>query len=229
MSMDAKRHLEHLLSDLSAPQREAVIHTDGPLLILAGPGSGKTRVVTRRAAYLAATVTRPYHILAITFTNKAAREMRERIDALGAGNGMTVGTFHALCAKLLRWHHEYAGIPKNFTIYDTDDRRKLIKRAIEECGLSTTNYSPAGIEHEISRAKNAMISAESYAGRAADWRARTVARIFVQYEQRLREMGGLDFDDLLMRMAVVLAESEELRAKLEDRYQYVLVDEYQDT
>ncbi len=229
MSVDARNRVESLLADLSEPQREAVTHTDGPLLILAGPGSGKTRVVTRRAAYLAATVTRPYHILAITFTNKAAREMRERMDALDAGEGMTVGTFHALCAKLLRWHHELAGVPKNFTIFDTDDRRKLIKKAVEECDLSTTNYSPASVEHEISRAKNVMISAEVYATQAVDWRARTIARIFTQYEKRLREMGGMDFDDLLMRMAIVLAECEELRAKLEDRYQYVLVDEYQDT
>ena len=229
MSTEAKNRIDALLADLSGPQREAVTHTDGPLLILAGPGSGKTRVVTRRAAYLAATVTRPYHILAITFTNKAAREMRERMDALGAGEGMTVGTFHALCAKLLRWHHELAGVPKNFTIFDTDDRRKLIKKAVEECDLSPTNYSPASIEHEISRAKNVMISAEAYASQAQDWRARTIARIYTQYEKRIREMSGLDFDDLLMRMAVVLAECDELRSKLEDRYQYVLVDEYQDT
>jgi|CXWL01.1.fsa_nt_gi DNA helicase-2/ATP-dependent DNA helicase PcrA len=229
MSKDAHNRVEALLGDLSEPQREAVTHTDGPLLILAGPGSGKTRVVTRRAAYLAATVTRPYHILAITFTNKAAREMRERMDALGAGEGMTVGTFHALCAKLLRWHHELAGVPKNFTIFDTDDRRKLIKKAVEECDLPATNFSPASVEAEISRAKNVMVSAEQYATQAVDWRERTIARIFTQYEKRLREMGGMDFDDLLMRMAMVLAECEELRSKLEDRYQYVLVDEYQDT
>lgn len=229
MCLSGQNHIERLLDGLSTPQRDAVTHTDGPLLILAGPGSGKTRVVTRRAAYLAATVTRPYHILAITFTNKAAREMRERVDALGAGEGMTVGTFHALCAKLLRWHHELVGVPKNFTIFDTDDRRKLIKKAVEECDLSAANYSPAAIEAEISSAKNSMISAQQYAAQAFDWRARTIARIFAQYEKRLSEMGGLDFDDLLMRMAIALAECEELRAKLEDRYQYVLVDEYQDT
>lgn len=227
--MEATSRTGRLLADLSPPQREAVTHTDGPLLILAGPGSGKTRVVTRRAAYLAATVTRPHRILAITFTNKAARELRERVDALGVGQGMTVGTFHALCAKLLRWHSEFAGIPKNFTIFDTDDRRKLIKKAIEECDLSAANYSPAGIEHEISGAKNRMVSAAQYAEAARDWRERTIARIFTQYEKRLREMAGLDFDDLLMRMALVLGECEELRSQLEERYQYVLVDEYQDT
>ncbi len=221
--------IERLLADLSDPQREAVTHTDGPLLILAGPGSGKTRVVTRRAAHLAATVTKPHHILAITFTNKAAKEMRERIDALGVGAGMTVGTFHALCAKLLRWHHDRAGISRNFTIFDTDDRRKVIKRAIEECDLSATNYSPSAVEHEISRAKNAMLSADAYAAQATDWRARAIARIFSRYEQVLSEMSGLDFDDLLTRMAMLLGRDEQLRATLEHRFRYVLVDEYQDT
>ena len=229
MNTGTDANIGRLLADLSEPQREAVTHTDGPLLILAGPGSGKTRVVTRRAAYLAATVTRPYHILAITFTNKAAKEMRERIDALGAGEGMTVCTFHALCAKLLRWHSDRARIPKNFTIFDTDDRRKVIKRAIEECELSPTNYSPASVEHEISRAKNAMLTAETYAAQAGDWRARAIARIFQSYEKLLADMGGLDFDDLLVRMAALLGEDDELRGELENRFRYVLVDEYQDT
>ncbi len=229
MQTGTDARIEHLLADLSEPQRDAVTHTDGPLLILAGPGSGKTRVVTRRAAHLAATVTEPYHILAITFTNKAAREMRERIDALGVGAGMTVGTFHALCAKLLRRHHDRAGIARNFTIFDTDDRRKVIKRAIEECDLSTTNYSPASVEHEISRAKNAMLSTADYAAQASDWRARTIARVFEHYEKLLVGMSGLDFDDLLVRMATLLADGEELRGELERRFRYVLVDEYQDT
>ncbi len=221
--------VEQLFADLSGPQREAVAHTDGPLLILAGPGSGKTRVITRRAANLARTVTKPYHILAITFTNKAAKEMRERIDALAVGEGMTVCTFHALCAKLLRWHHDRAGVPRNFTIFDRDDRRKLIKTAIERCNLSTDNLSPASVDQDIGRAKNAMLTAAQYATRDLDWRERMIARVYECYESLLTEMGGLDFDDLLMRMALVLSRDGELRTELEDRYRYVLIDEYQDT
>ena len=144
---------ERLLRDLNDPQREAVLHTNGPLLILAGPGSGKTRVITRRAAHLATTVTKPWHVLAITFTNKAAKELRERVEALEIGSGMTVGTFHAFCAKLLRIHGERVGVPRNFTIFDRDDRRKLLKKAIEACGLPEGNVTPAGVEQEISRAK----------------------------------------------------------------------------
>jgi DNA helicase-2/ATP-dependent DNA helicase PcrA len=220
---------EPLFADLSDPQREAVAHTEGPLLILAGPGSGKTRVITRRAAHLACTVTEPRHVLAITFTNKAAKEMRERIDALRVAPGITVGTFHALCAKLLRFYHERACIPRNFTIFDRDDRRKVLKEAIERSGLSADHLTPAGAEQELSRAKNAMQSVEKYAAHASDWRQRMIARVYENYEKLLREMGGLDFDDLLMRMAVLLSGDAELREQLEDRFRYVLIDEYQDT
>ncbi|MCH8966853.1 MAG: UvrD-helicase domain-containing protein [Planctomycetes bacterium] len=225
--MDA--NVEALLADLSEPQRAAVTHTEGPLLILAGPGSGKTRVVTRRAAYLASTVTSPDHILAVTFTNKAAGEMRERIGALGVGRGMTVSTFHALGARLLRTYHEQAGVPPNFTIFDTADRRKVIKEAVERCDLASGNWAPAMVEREISLAKSAMQTAEEYTCAASDWRQSTIARIFNAYEVLLGEMGGLDFDDLLMRVALMLARDGALRDELEDRFRYVLIDEYQDT
>jgi DNA helicase-2/ATP-dependent DNA helicase PcrA len=217
------------LEDLSEPQREAVTHTDGPLLILAGPGSGKTRVVTRRAVHLAQTVTSPVHVLAVTFTNKAAREMQDRIGALGVEEGMTVGTFHSLCARLLRRYHDRAGVPRNYTIFDTDDRRKLVKQAIGRCDLSTDNWSPSMVEREIGLAKNAMLTAEDFAAKDIDWRQRTLATIYTAYEALLEEMGGLDFDDLLMRMALLLEQDADLRDVLEDRFRYVLIDEYQDT
>ena len=229
MQSGTEASVERLFADLSGPQREAVAHTDGPLLILAGPGSGKTRVITRRAAHLACTVTEPYHILAITFTNKAAKGMRQRIEPLALGEGMTVCTFHALCAKLLRWHHERTGVPRNFTIFDRDDRRKLIKTAIERCNLSTDNLSPASVDQDIGRAKNAMLTAAQFASRNLDWRERMIARIYECYENLLTEMGGLDFDDLLMRMAIALSRDGALRAELENRYRFVLIDEYQDT
>jgi DNA helicase-2/ATP-dependent DNA helicase PcrA len=218
-----------LLEGLSEPQRQAVVHTEGPLLILAGPGSGKTRVVTRRAAHLACTVARPSQILAITFTNKAAREMQERIAALGVAEGMTVCTFHSLCARLLRWHHDRAGVPRNFTIFDRDDRRKLIKQAIEACDLSTTNWTPAVVDQDISLAKNDMLTPEAYATAAPSWREESIARIYTEYERLLATMAGLDFDDLLMRVAALLERDEPLRDELEDRFRYVLIDEYQDT
>jgi len=221
--------LAPLLADLNEPQRQAVTHTDGPLLILAGPGSGKTRVVTRRAAYLASTVTSARHILAITFTNKAAEEMRQRIAALDVGGGMSVATFHALCAKLLRIHSERAGIARNFTIYDRDDKRKAIKQAIEDCGLSTDNLSPASVDEQISLAKNALCGAAQYAESASDWRQQMIARVFERYEALMAANSALDFDDLLTRMTLLLERDAELRERLNDQYRYVLVDEYQDT
>ena len=223
---DARRQL---LEGLTDPQREAVEHVDGPLLILAGPGSGKTRVVTRRAALLASTVTQPRHVLAITFTNKAAREMIERIDGLGLAPGMTVCTFHAFCAKLLRWHHDRAGIARNFTIFDRDDRRKVLKAAIEAAGLSTDNFSPSAVEYAISRAKNNLQTADEMAEFETDWRQKTFARIYSVYERQMADMEALDFDDLLMRVARLLKQDEDLCGQLQDRFRYVLVDEYQDT
>jgi len=227
MSMDAKT--ESLLSELNEPQQRAVVHTDGPLLILAGPGSGKTRVVTRRAAHLARTITQPWHVLAVTFTNKAAREMQERIAALGVPTGMTVTTFHALGARLLRQYHDRAGITRDFTIFDTDDRRKVIKEAVERCDLSSTNWPAPMIEREISLSKGNLQTAEEFAASDVDWRQRTIARIFGEYERLLARNVALDFDDLLMRPTRLLMSDEELRQVLESRFQYVLIDEYQDT
>jgi DNA helicase-2/ATP-dependent DNA helicase PcrA len=225
--MDAT--IDRILQGLTEPQLEAVTHTEGPLLVLAGPGSGKTRVITCRAAYLACTATTSRHVLAITFTNKAANEMRERIDALKVGQGMTVCTFHALCARLLRIHHERAGVPRNFTIFDKEDRRKVIRSAVEASGFSPGSWPPARVEAHISNAKNAMISAQAYADGTSDWQERAISRIFIEYEALLQDLGALDFDDLLMRTAQLLARDEELRDLLSDRYRYLLIDEYQDT
>jgi len=217
------------LEGLNGPQQAAVQHTDGPLLILAGPGSGKTRVVTRRVAYLAAMVTKPWHILAITFTNKAAKEMQERIAALSVPRGATVCTFHALGAKLLRQHSDRAGVSRSFTIVDRDDRRKLIKQAIEAAELSTTNYAPAAMEYAIGQAKNDMLTPTELALRAMDWRSKAVARVYERYEKILEQQSFLDFDDLLLRLARLLDADGELREQLEERFRYVLIDEYQDT
>jgi len=229
MAHPSASHLDELTAGLNEPQREAVLHTDGPLLVLAGPGSGKTRVITRRAAYIASTVARPSEVLAITFTNKAAREMRERIDRLEVGRGMWVYTFHALCARLLRQYADVIGVPRNFTIFDRDDRRKLIKNAIELCGLSDANWTPARIDPIISRAKNALQTADDFARAADDWSLKQVAKVYTGYESLTQEMGGLDFDDLLLRVALGLERLPEWAEELENRFRYVLIDEYQDT
>jgi DNA helicase-2/ATP-dependent DNA helicase PcrA len=221
--------LDALLADLTAPQAEAVRHTDGPLLVLAGAGCGKTRVITRRAAYLARTVTTPDRVLAITFTNKAANEMRERLEMLGIGRRMTVCTFHALCARLLREYHADVGLPADFTIFDTADQRRVVKDAIESRGLSTDQWAPAKIQTVISRAKNDMLTAEAFARLAGDWSQRGVARIYAEYERLLAAQHGLDFDDLLLKLALHLDKDEDLCRRLEQRYTHVLIDEYQDT
>ena len=225
---DQKR-IAALLANLTEPQAEAVQHTEGPLLVLAGAGAGKTRVITRRAAHLALTVTDPRNVLAITFTNKAADEMRERIMALGVGQGMTVGTFHAFCARLLRIHHERARLPSDFTIFDTADQRRLLKDAIEMAGLAPDNWTPARVQTVISRAKNAMVTAEAFAERQTDWLTRSVARVYSAYEKLLSDQHGLDFDDLLLKPAILLRGDAELRREIERRYTHVLIDEYQDT
>jgi DNA helicase-2/ATP-dependent DNA helicase PcrA len=218
-----------LLDDLTEPQRAAVTHTDGPLLVLAGPGSGKTRVITHRAVHLAATVTQPHHILAITFTNKAAEEMRHRIGALGIGRGMWTGTFHSLCARLLREFGPRVGIQPNFSIFDDADQRALLREAVALCNLSTDNWSPAAAQDAISDAKNRMLTPAAFEQEAADFTSKTLARVYAEYQRLLTEQNGCDFDDLLMHVATLLGEHEDVRRQLSDRFRYLLIDEYQDT
>jgi DNA helicase-2/ATP-dependent DNA helicase PcrA len=220
---------QHLLEGLTEPQRQAVCHSEGPLLVLAGPGSGKTRVITRRAAYLAATVTAPQHILAITFTNKAANEMAERMRELRIPPGFLCCTFHSLCARLLRIYADRAGLQTNFSIFDTADQKSVMKEAIKRADLSTDNFPPGKILHLISRAKNDMIMPEEFAQMAEGFQDKKLAKAYHAYVEVLREQNALDFDDLLVKMAQLLSKDAELRNKLEDRFRYVLVDEYQDT
>jgi DNA helicase-2/ATP-dependent DNA helicase PcrA len=218
-----------LLADLNPPQLEAVTHGDGPLLILAGPGSGKTRVITRRVAYLLRQGVKPYHLLAITFTNKAAGEMRKRIDELVPGNRVWISTFHSMGARLLRMYAERLGLDRNFTIYDQNDRNRLVKSALEDSGIDTVRITPERIEAAISKAKNQLIGPAKYAEKADDFFAQTVARVYPVYEKKLRTANALDFDDLLFWPALALKNDLELRAELDARFRYVLIDEYQDT
>ena len=221
--------MDQLLEGLTEPQREAVTHTSGPMLILAGPGSGKTRVITHRAAHLANTVTQPWHILAITFTNKAAGEMAERIQRLCGDSGITCSTFHAFCARLLRIYGERIGVMPGFSIFDQTDQTAAIKTAIRRCDLSSDNFPPAGVLAEIGRAKNDMIAPEAFAENAYNYQDRAIAEIYEAYNAFLAEQNALDFDDLLLKVARMLRDQGDLRDQLEDRYRYVLVDEYQDT
>jgi DNA helicase-2/ATP-dependent DNA helicase PcrA len=218
-----------LLADLTPAQREAVTHLEGPLLILAGAGSGKTRVITRRVAYLLSHGVRPGNILAITFTNKAAGEMRQRVDALVPGSRVWISTFHSLGARLLRQYGERLDLDRNFTIYDVADRAKLVKVALEDAGIDNARFTPDTIAGAISKAKNQLLGPERYAERANDFYAQTVARVYPAYEKRLRDANALDFDDLLYWPALALKHDPELRAELDARFRFVLIDEYQDT
>lgn len=218
-----------LLADLNPPQRDAVTHGDGPLLILAGAGSGKTRVITRRVAYLLERGVRPYNILAITFTNKAAGEMRTRIDQLVPGCKVWISTFHSLGVRLLRQYADHFNLDRNFTIYDQDDRVKLVKQAMEAANVDSTRFAPDRVQGAISKAKNQLLLPDGYANKATDFFTQVVAQVYPYYEKRLRSANALDFDDLLMWPALALKNDAELRAELDARFQHVLIDEYQDT
>jgi DNA helicase II / ATP-dependent DNA helicase PcrA len=226
-----------VLDGLTEPQREAATHVDGPLLVLAGAGSGKTRTITRRVAYLIACGIPAWNILAITFTNKAAGEMRERIQSLihnipglgRAGRGVTVATFHALCARLLREFAAEAGLARTFTIYDTADQSKAVKQAIKDVNVSEDNFKAAAVLSAISNAKNKLQSPATFAQAAGGFFEKNVARIYARYEQILAANKAVDFDDLLLKTAILLRDNQTVRTQLQDRYQYILIDEYQDT
>ncbi len=218
-----------LLANLNEPQCRAVRHVEGPLLVLAGAGSGKTRVITRRVAHLITQGIDPYNVLAITFTNKAAGEMRERVAELNTPPGTTVCTFHALCARLLREFAEYVGLDRNYTIYDRNDQLKVAKEAIESLNLAGASLAPAKVHAVISNAKNELQTPHAYANAAGDFFSRNVAAIYHKYEQQMAANNALDFDDLLMRVAFLLRDNPDIRQYLADRYRYVLIDEYQDT
>jgi DNA helicase-2/ATP-dependent DNA helicase PcrA len=224
--------LEELLSGLNDPQREAVTHGEGPLLILAGAGSGKTRVLTHRIAYLVATdAAKPNEILAITFTNKAAGEMRARAELLVGRRvrAMWVMTFHAACARMLRAHADRLGYTRQFTIYDQADSRRLVKRCLDELGIDPKRFTPASIQAQISDAKNKLRDADAYGRMVGSFFEQTVADVYRTYERDLHRMNAMDFDDLLVRAVNVLELFPEVRERYANGFRHVLVDEYQDT
>ncbi len=222
-------HDADLLGDLTPAQLEAVTHFEGPLLILAGAGSGKTRVITRRVAYLLQQGVRPHNILAITFTNKAADEMRQRVEALVPDSRVWISTFHSLGARLLRQYADRVHLEKNFTIYDQNDRHRVVKHALEASGVDNVRFTPERIEGAISKAKNQLLTPKQYEAQAGDFFTRTVAQVYPHYEKKLRDANAVDFDDLLLIPALALKHDAELRAELDARFRFVLIDEYQDT
>jgi DNA helicase II / ATP-dependent DNA helicase PcrA len=224
--------LEHLLSGLNDPQREAVTHGEGPLLILAGAGSGKTRVLTHRIAYLVATdQAKPNEILAITFTNKAAGEMRDRAQLLVGRRvrAMWVMTFHSACARMLRAHADRLGYTRQFTIYDQADSRRLVKRCLDDLGVDPKRFTPASVHNQISDAKNKLRDADEYGRMVGSFFEQTVADVYRSYERELHRMNAMDFDDLLVRAVNVLELFPEVRERYATGFRHVLVDEYQDT
>jgi superfamily I DNA/RNA helicase len=223
---------EELLADLNPAQREAVLHVDGPLLVVAGAGSGKTRVLTHRVAHLIrAHGVKPNEILAITFTNKAAAEMRERLErTLGrTARAIWILTFHAACGRILRREAERLGYRSSFTIYDQADQVRLVKACLEELGKDPKRFTPRGIHAQISNAKNQLISPEEYAARVASFWDQTVAEVYELYQRRLFASNAVDFDDMLMLTVQVLERFPEALERWQSTFRHVLVDEYQDT
>jgi DNA helicase-2/ATP-dependent DNA helicase PcrA len=218
-----------LLADLTEAQREAVTHIDGPLLVLAGAGSGKTRVITRRVAHLLGSGIPSDQVLALTFTNKAAGEMRERIEALVPRSRVWVGTFHAFCARMLRRYSTLVGIDSGFSIYDQSDRLRVVKEVMEELGWDEAGWTGERVESTISRAKNDLVGPQAMARRESDCPWRKIARVYQLYEDRLKRASAVDFDDLLVHMVAIVKEHRDVRAALDRQFRYVLVDEYQDT
>ena len=214
---------------LTESQLRAVNHKDGPLLVLAGPGSGKTRVITSRIANLIRSGVNPYNICAITFTNKAADEMRQRLQSYNLPSGVRASTFHSLCVWILRVYAEQAGIKMNFSIYDDSDQKRIIKEAITACGLESTNFPPAKMLDAVSRAKNDLETPQVVAEYAGDYFQKNFANVYRRYQETLDENNALDFDDLLMRVAMLLRDCPDVRQQLSERFKYLLVDEYQDT
>src|SRR5437667_3573076 len=220
------------LADLNPAQREAVLTTEGPLLVIAGAGSGKTRVLTYRVAHLlAAHGVKPNEILAITFTNKAAGEMRERVErAVGPiARAIWILTFHAACGRILRREAERLGYRSNFTIYDQADQVRLTKACLEELERDPKRFVPRGIHAQISNAKNQLVGPDEYMARVSSFYDQTVAEVYQLYQRRLHGSNAVDFDDLLMLTVEVLERFPEARKRWQKAFRYVLVDEYQDT
>jgi len=221
-----------ILDGLNPAQRQAVEAIEGPLLILAGPGSGKTRVITHRVAYLVRKCgISPRHIMAVTFTNKAANEMKERLQMLleSAAQELTVGTFHAICARILRRDGAEIGLDSHFAIYDEEDQQNMVKKSLQELDLDPKKYTPRAMLSTISTAKSHLLTPQDYAKQRRSYFDEVAQRVYERYEERLRQSKALDFDDLLMKTVQLFQEREKVLSKYQERYLHILIDEFQDT
>jgi DNA helicase-2/ATP-dependent DNA helicase PcrA len=222
-----------LLESLNPVQREAVLHTEGPVLIVAGAGSGKTRALTYRIAHLIRDLgLSPYAILAITFTNKAAREMAERVEGLlgeRISRGMWILTFHSACARILRREHNHLGLPSTFTIYDEGDTERLVSGVLRDLNVDAKRFPPRAMATAIGKAKDVVVGADEYADAAANFYEQIIAKVYVEYERRKRAAGALDFDDLISETVRLFRDHPEILEHYQERFRYILIDEYQDT
>jgi len=221
-----------ILAELNPVQKEAIEAVNGPVLILAGPGSGKTRVIAHRVVYLIKVCgIKPYHIIAVTFTNKAAREMTERIHRLAGGlaEDLTIGTFHAICARILRRDGKPAGVNPGFVIYDGEDQISVIKRCLQDVGLDPKQYAPRAIASAITAAKSRMLTPQDYIQLSHSYFEEVAGRVYERYQQLMAESSALDFDDLLMKTVQLFRQSPEILSRYQRRYVHILVDEFQDT
>ena len=223
--------MSRLLEGLNPEQRSAVESTEGPLLVLAGAGTGKTRVITVRAAYMLQNGFRPEQLLLATFTNKAAREMRQRLRSIAgtAAKGVTIGTFHSFCGRLLREHAPLLGYPKSFGICDGSDQQSLVKAALRELRIPEATVHPRAAHGKISLFKNTLVSPREALNQAGDDWDELVARCYAKYEEQLMRQRMIDFDDMLLKALQLLEEHDDVREPLAERYQRIQVDEYQDT
>ena len=222
-----------LLDDLNPVQVEAVLHSEGPVLIVAGAGSGKTRALTHRIAFLIRERgVNPYSILAITFTNKAAREMAERVEGLigqRVARGMWILTFHSACARILRAEHEQLGLPRSFTIYDEGDTERLLAAVLRDLDLDAKRYPPRAMAAAIGKAKDEVLTAQDFHDLAGNFYEQTIAKVYLAYEERKRAAGALDFDDLITETVLLFRQRAEVLEHYQERFRYILIDEYQDT
>src|SRR6187549_3535972 len=226
------------LAGLNEPQKEAVLHVNGPLMIVAGAGSGKTKVLTTRIIHLMENGVDAFNILALTFTNKAAKEMKERVEKIlgnGEARNLYIGTFHSVFARILRFEADKIGYPRSFTIYDTDDAKSVIKTVVNELNLDDKHYKPNLVYNRISSAKNALVGPEEYRNdygiQQEDMRSNrpAIAQIYDAYCKRCFKNGAMDFDDLLLKFYELLKNVPEALAKYQHKFRYILIDEYQDT
>ncbi|KHE93738.1 MAG: UvrD-helicase domain-containing protein [Candidatus Scalindua rubra] len=219
----------NILDNVTESQKEAITHIDGPLLVIAGAGSGKTRVITRRVGYLVEKGIDPANILSITFTNKAANEMKERLGEFLNLRGMWISTFHAMCSRILRSEIEHLKFTRNFSIYDSGDQAKCIKDIMKELNLDTTHWRPSAVAASISNAKNELLSADEFAEYKSGYYNDVVSKIYTRYQQYLEANNALDFDDLLFKVVHLFKNFPEVLEKYQEKFKYILIDEYQDT